>query len=152
LVAEHAGDAAPDFALPIQVGGLFPITDVWRIEPGLEPPERLRVHIAQFAREIAGEAGLAEYIAPADDGIGFVCCMPPSPDESSSGFVRALSNLLCLLCGESDLGSLLRGRLFSASEPARLSNAGLVKLFRLLRLARRLLDNEAGPDIETGDL
>jgi len=40
-----------------------------------------------------------------------------------------------------DLGPLLHGLGGSA---ARLSDAGLVKLFRLLRLARRLLDLEAG--------
>ncbi|MDR0441216.1 MAG: ParB family protein, partial [Candidatus Accumulibacter sp.] len=62
LVAEHAGGASPDFALPIQADGLYPITDVWRIEPSLDTPEALRTHIAQFAREIAGEVGLAECI------------------------------------------------------------------------------------------
>jgi hypothetical protein len=38
-----------------------------------------------------------------------------------------------------DLGPLLHGH---GSTSARLSDAGLVKLFRLLRLARRLLDLE----------
>jgi ParB family protein of integrating conjugative element (PFGI_1 class) len=157
LVAEHAGESqsAPDapedapHTLPIQVGGLFPITDVWRIEPGLDTPERLRIQTAQFAREIAGEAGLSEYVAPTDDGIGFVCA-PPPPDELPSPLARALSSLLGLLCGETDLASLLRGRRFPipvfASGAARLSDAGFIKLFRLPRLSRRLLDIEAGPD------
>ncbi|MCY1182413.1 hypothetical protein D9M73_229720 [compost metagenome] len=46
-----------------------------------------------------------------------------------------------------DLGPLLHGH---GSSAPRLSDAGLVKLFRLLRLARRLLDLEAGePDHES---
>ena len=40
-----------------------------------------------------------------------------------------------------DLGPLLHGH---GGLVTRLSDAGLVKLFRLLRLARRLLDLEAG--------
>jgi ParB family protein of integrating conjugative element (PFGI_1 class) len=171
LVAEHAGEAVPDFAdnvlraIPIQAGGLFPITDVWYIKPSLDTPEHLRIHIAQFAREIAGESRLADCIEPKDVGIGFVC-QTPSQSDSLSGFDRALLTLLQLLSGdpnpatltdllrEVDLGSLLRGRFVQSSvedfvedfiEPSRLSDNGLVKLFRLLRLARRLLDWEVGP-------
>jgi hypothetical protein len=129
-VAEHVGNARPDFALPIQADGLCPITDVWRIEPGLDTPECLRLHIAQFAREIAGEAGLAGCIEPVDDGIGFVCAFP-SPDGALSDFGHAVLSLLCLLSGGS---------------PPALSDAGLIKLFRLLRLSRRLLDIEADAD------
>ena len=133
MMAEHAGDASPDFvenaprALPLQADGLYPITDVWRIEPGLDTPECLRTHIAQFAREIAGEAGLAECITPVDDGIGFVCV---SPSDSLSDSARAVLGCLSLL----------------SDSPPVLSNTGLVKLFRLLRLSRRLLDIEAGAD------
>jgi ParB family protein of integrating conjugative element (PFGI_1 class) len=166
MVAEHAGEVVPNFAdnvlraIPIQVGGLFPITDVWYIEPGLDTPEHLRAHIAQFAREIAEEARLADCIEPNDIGIGFVCTRP-SPNDSLSGFDRTLMTLLYLLsCDPNpatladllrdvDLGSLLRGRFIQVSvedsiEPSRLSDSGLVKLYRLLRLARRLLDREAG--------
>ena len=134
MVTEHAGDASPDFAenapraLPIQADGLYPITDVWRIEPGLDTPECLRTHTAQFARGIAGEAGLSECIEPVDDGIGFVCA-PPSdalPDSS-----RAMLGLLSLL---------------SSASPPIPSDVGLIKLFRLLRLSRRLSDIEAGAD------
>jgi ParB family protein of integrating conjugative element (PFGI_1 class) len=138
MVAEHVGDAAPDCAenvpraFPIQVGGLYPITDLWRIEPGLDTPERLRIHIAQFAREIAEEAGLAECVTPVDDGIGFACASSSDPPAEGG---RALLDLLHLLSGDSELGALLRGRL---------SDAGLVKLFRILRLARRLRDIETG--------
>ena len=42
------GRQAADFranalrAIPVQVGGLYPISDVWYIEPGLDVPDRLR--------------------------------------------------------------------------------------------------------------
>src|SRR5690606_628654 len=55
LVADHMGDTHQDFeanvlkAIPVQAGGLYPISDVWYIEPGLDTPDSLRVHIAQFA-------------------------------------------------------------------------------------------------------
>ena len=160
MVAEQVeqGGAHPDFAekvlraLPIQADGLYPISDIWQIEPSLDTPECLRVHIAQYAREIAGEAGLAEWITPVGNGIGFVCSLPAAP---LSDFGRAILGLLSLLSGDADpaflafqgeidLASLLRGRLAPEGEAFRLSDDGLVKLFRLLRLARRLLDIEAG--------
>jgi hypothetical protein len=156
LVDEHAGETRPDFAenvlraIPIQVGGLFPITDVWHIESSLDTPERLRLHIAQFAREIAGEAGLSECITSVERGIGFVCT---SPADSLPEFGRAVLALLRLLSGDSapalqtDLAALLLipG---AGTEPSRLSDEGLIKFFRLLRLARRLLDIETGAALE----
>ena len=48
LVADQTGEALPDFeanvlqAIPVQAGGLYPISDVWYIEPGLDAPDRLR--------------------------------------------------------------------------------------------------------------
>jgi hypothetical protein len=62
MVADQLGDAARlrgqcAACDPVQAGGLYPISDVWYIEPGLDVPDRLRVHIAQFAREIAGRSG-----------------------------------------------------------------------------------------------
>src|SRR5690606_20261721 len=71
LVAEQTGEPMPGFAenvlqaIPVQAGsGLFPISDVWYIDPGLDSPDRLRIHIAQFAREIAEEADLTDCIEP----------------------------------------------------------------------------------------
>ncbi|PMR75297.1 ParB family protein [Billgrantia endophytica] len=164
LVAEHTGDTPPDFegnvlqAIPVQAGGLYPISDVWYIDPSLGTPERLRIHIAQFASEIAAEAELATHIEAIDDGIGFRCYtdddgvqMPPrrvllallhaltlSYPASASAPLPSTSALAA------DLAALLQGTL--ATDPAlpRLSDDGLVKLFRLIRLARYLLDIEAG--------
>jgi ParB family protein of integrating conjugative element (PFGI_1 class) len=160
LMAEQMGDEAPaDFearvlqAIPIQAGGLYPITDVWYIEPSLDEPERLRLHIAQFACEIANEAAIDDHIEPRDDGIGFICMtLPEDSLQVLPPFARTVLALLASLSGEDitakglDRGLLsdqLANLLFGQGGPnQRLSDTALVKLFRLLRLARRLLDLE----------
>jgi ParB family protein of integrating conjugative element (PFGI_1 class) len=157
LVANQMGDKLPDFeadalrAIPVQAGGLYPISDVWYIEPGLDVPDRLRVHIAQFAREIAEEVGVAEQVEPSDGSIGFVCVAPPAA-RAMPPFARAVLTLLQALCATRAAAGLDRARLADDLAPLlcgggahpRLSDAALVKLFRLLRLARRLVDLETG--------
>ena len=158
LVADQLGDALlPDFSanvlqsIPVQAGGLYPISDVWSIDPGLDTPDRLRIHIAQFAREIAGEADLDDCIDDRTDGIGFACCAHAQP---LSAVGRTALALLACLAGQqlakvgiddghvvAELPMLLHGQ---GDATRRLSDTSLVKLFRLLRLARRLLDLEAG--------
>jgi len=161
MVADQLGDKLPDFevdalrAIPVQAGGLYPVSDVWYIEPSLDVPDRLRVYIAQFAREIAAEAAVADHVEASDCGIGFVC-VAPVVDQAKAlpAFAHGVLILLHALSTESvpatgldrarladDLGPLLHGH---GGLATRLSDAGLVKLFRLLRLARRLLDLEAG--------
>ncbi|MBA3931207.1 MAG: hypothetical protein C0521_16630, partial [Xanthomonas sp.] len=161
MVADQLGDKLPDFeadalrAIPVQVGGLYPISDVWYVEPGLDVPDRLRVHIAQFAREIGEEAAVGDHIEASVGGIGFVCVAPAvGQAKALPAFARAVLNLLHVLSAAplaangldrarlaDELAALLHGHGGSAT---RLSDAALVKLFRLLRLARRLLDLEAG--------
>lgn len=158
MVADQLGDALPpDFSanvlqsIPVQAGGLYPISDVWYIDPSLDTPECLRIHVAQFAREIAGEADLDECIDDRPDGIGFVC-RARTQDPGPLG--RAVLALLACLAGQQsadvglDHGQIvidLPALLYGQGEAARrLSDTALVKLFRLLRLARRLLDLETG--------
>ncbi|MBG7337143.1 ParB family protein [Pseudomonas aeruginosa] len=161
MVADQLGDKVPDFeadalrAIPVQAGGLYPISDVWYIEPSLDVPDRLRVHIAQFAREIGEEAAVADHIEASVGGIGFVCAAPVvGQAKALPAFARAVLTLLHVLSAAppsangvdrarlaDELAALLHGHGGSAT---RLSDAALVKLFRLLRLARRLLDLEAG--------
>jgi hypothetical protein len=157
MVASQLGDGvAPDFernalqAIPVQAGGLYPISDVWYIDPGLDTPERLRIHIGQFAREIADEAALGDAVAACDEGIGFVCTLPSA---HAPRMARATGLLLAALNGGETLSDA-DCRQFVAELPAllhdgdgttpRLSDTALVKLFRLLRLARRLFDLESG--------
>ena len=158
MVADRLGDALPpDFSanvlqsIPVQAGGLYPISDVWYIDASLDTPERLRIHVAQFAREIAGEARLDECIDDRPDGIGFAC-RAHAQDLEPLG--RAVLALLACMAGQQpadvgldnrqfviDLSALLHGQ---GDATRRLSDTALVKLFRLLRLARRLLDLDAG--------
>lgn len=164
LVAEHTGERLPDFtdnalrAIPIQVDGLFPITDVWYIDPIMDSPDRLRVHIAQFAREIAEEGGLADCIVSSDTGIGFTITTIPEI-QNASVFSRTLLALLHAFASSHDInmprptllenfllddgiGILLLGNhTQQANANLQLHDSGLVKLFRLLRLARRLLES-----------
>ncbi|MFZ3204347.1 MAG: hypothetical protein WA161_10815, partial [Pseudomonas sp.] len=149
-------------AIPVQAGGLFPISDVWYIEPGLDSPDRLRIHIAQFAQEIAEEADLLDCIETANTGVGFTCT-PPHQGASPPAFGRMVLALLRALSlphtavpDQNDLrlddhlgALLLGGGVRDTGALPRLSDNGLVKLFRLVRLARRLLDLEANPDAAT---
>ena len=157
MVADRMGDKLPDFAanvlqaVPVQAGGGYPISGVWDIQPGPDAPGRPRVHLPPFGPEIADEATVADHVEPRDSGIGFVCVVG-SEGRSLPAFAHAVLTLLHALSAASlpatgldrarladDLGPLLHGH---GSTSARLSDAGLVKLFRLLRLARRLLDLE----------
>ena len=176
LVADHMGDTLQDFeanvlkAIPVQAGGLYPISDVWYIEPGLDTPDRLRVHIAQFAREIADEADQADRIDSVADGIGFTCNMDGYSADShtipltgravltllhvlSAGYQPApeMTDTLNNLRLMDTMGPLLQGRKYGSNvQVSRLSDHSLVKLFRLLRLARRLLDLESNDATGTG--
>lgn len=165
------GEAPSEFestdllSIPARADGLYPVSDIWDIEPGLNAPERLRVHIAQLAREIADEADLAGQVVACDDGIGFSCVGDPSrkDDRSKAQFARAVLALLHVLSAPyrssprsagrvetlhlaSDIGLLLLGageaQAMEAHQSVRLSDDGLVKLLRLVRLARRLLELE----------
>ncbi|WP_297185350.1 ParB family protein [uncultured Porticoccus sp.] len=174
LLADQTGNTQPDFestvlqAIPVQAGGLYPITDVWYIEPGLDVSDSLRVHIAQFATEMAHETGQAHHIQPTDTGIGFHCdlqalsvdghVMPlmgravltllhalSAGFHSSSPPTGGIDNLRLLDL----LGPLLQGRQGTHHDSlSRLSDNGLVKLFRLLRLSRRLVELESGTGTE----
>jgi len=157
LIAEQLGEAPPpDFAsnvlqsIPVQAGGLYPISDIWHIDPGLDEPQRLRTHIAQFAREIADEASLPDSIEDCADGIGFICHVHAQHLSASGQTVLAL---LSSIAAQHAAGIGLDDALLHRALPAllhgqsdaapRLSDTALVKLFRLIRLARRLVDLEA---------
>lgn len=153
LTAEHLAEPLADFAstdeqaIPVQVGGMDPIPEIWVIAPELDEPGALRVHIAQLAQEIAAEADLDAGIEASAEGIGYRC-----RDVAIQAEARPLFGLLSALSGSADSTVALPGLpadhlaalLLGAGEArvARLSDAGLIKLFRVLRLARRLRELE----------
>jgi ParB family protein of integrating conjugative element (PFGI_1 class) len=165
-IAAATGDTIPDFrtnvlqAIPVQAGGLHPISDVWHIAAGLDSQESLRVHIAQLAREIAAEAGADGRIQSVTDGAGFMVVTTGHSTAPNSFFERAVVGLLTALSTPyltasgrrqtdslrlgDDLGILLQGSApgmqHRADHLTRLSDVAIVKLFRLIRLARRLFE------------
>jgi ParB family protein of integrating conjugative element (PFGI_1 class) len=166
-IADATGERLEDFrdnavrAIPVQAGGLYPISDVWYIEPALDAPFALRRHIAQLVLEIADEAKLAHRIEEVDDGVGFRCDSSSSSRHELplSSFEQSVLELLDALSGDYAsagrnsiasrppalrLGPLLLGtaRSHQSAVPVqqRLSDQAIVKLFRLIRLTRRLVD------------
>jgi len=164
-LATVTGELIPDFAdsclhsIPVQVGGMHPISDLWYIERQIDVPAELRRLIFGLAEEILTEAQIEVELAASVTGIGYVFSVD---DQASS------TALLCLLRGLEgslaaqehladdsradsmpgvSLGQLLLGALMSGKDGGdhvqRLSDQSLVKLFRVIRLARRLLDLEA---------
>ncbi|MDR6610537.1 ParB family protein [Pseudomonas synxantha] len=146
MVAEHTGDIpnSPKGVLPLAQNSLFPISDIWNIEPGLDAPERLRVHISQFAREIAQDSEQAECITTVDEGIGFRCAAsPPNFPHKPAPLIALLNTLTTDAPAPSaplEIGALLLGANGGDGACERMSDANLIKLFRLIRLARRLID------------
>jgi ParB family protein of integrating conjugative element (PFGI_1 class) len=81
MVADRAGRcAAPDFSasvlqsIPVQAGGLYPISDVWHIDrgPGHSPSACASTSRSSHARSRARQAWI-ECIEDRADGIGFAC-------------------------------------------------------------------------------
>lgn len=170
------GEHLPDFntnaliSIPVQAGGLHPISDVWYIERVLDQPHELRPIIAQLAREIAHLSGInPDSVIDVPGGLGFLCQDPPedvdlsdlannvltllqsisgvyaialikeSPEQpldvSEFQFTAALAQLLLGSPRYEDREAILQGRL---------DDTCIVKLFRLIRLGRRLVELEMG--------
>lgn len=166
IAREVFGEELPDFeecavsAIPVQAGGLHPVSDIWYIEQPLDTPAQLRMAIASLAREMAGYAGYADSVLEQEDGLGFTLHL----DRLDLGTPRAagIHLLLTALLRAQDevdwedrkqlpsalFGQLLLGvyQLPLADRPAldvgleRLPDVLLIKLYRLIRLARRLIE------------
>ncbi|MQB14581.1 chromosome partitioning protein ParB [Pseudomonas lactis] len=137
-----------------------PIDDLWIITPPLDTPEQLRLAIAGLAREMAAYAGDAEGIIDQKLGLGFTLDIERL-DLSAPRSTGVHLMLLALLRAQDEVnwedrkqipsalfGQLLLGvyQLPLPDQPAtdvgleRLPDSLLIKLFRLIRLARRLID------------
>lgn len=169
------GETLPDFnanclvAIPIQAGGLHPISDLWYIEREIDEPTQLRKHLAQLAVEILESVSAPGDIVEVEGGIGFTYKQPDEDlDVTATAhhtvtLLQSLSGAtaiaLTMLREQADpmnalgefefaagLGQLLLGQPLSAEhapgDEGRLSDGALVKLFRIIRLARRLIDLE----------
>lgn len=172
------GEVLPDFAsnalvaIPVQAGGLNPISDLWYIEREIDNAMTLRQHIAQLAREIASSVKAPGQFIDIEGGVGFSYRHPDAEGEveitataqhtltllqSLSGSVAIVLKMIqeqpdlqvdALTDFEfaAGLGQLLLGQPYTKDNPpeteGRLSDGALVKLFRIIRLARRLIDLE----------
>jgi len=174
-VAALSGETLPDFnsnclvAIPVQAGGLHPITDLWYIERQIDQPGELRNQVAQLAVEILESVNGPGDIQVIDGGIGFKYKQPETEVEVTATaqhtliLLQSLSGAMAIALkmlseqpdpasalGEFEfaagLGQLLLGQPLGAEqapgEEGRLSDGALVKLFRIIRLARRLIDLE----------
>ncbi|UXZ97270.1 ParB N-terminal domain-containing protein [Pseudomonas phytophila] len=175
------GEELPDFkanalvSIPVQAGGLHPISDVWYIERILDQPDELRPVIAQLAREIAHLSGIgSDSVIDVPGGLGFLCQEPPGDSELTNLANHALTLLQSIsgvyaiaLTKESPeqpldvsefqftaaLGQLMLGSPRYEDRDAvlqgRLDDACIVKLFRLIRLGRRLVELEMENGVQT---
>jgi ParB family protein of integrating conjugative element (PFGI_1 class) len=173
-IAAMDGEILPDFnanalvSIPVQAGGLFPISDVWYIERELDFPKDLRQVAAQLAREIAEISGLGgRYVIDVQAGAGFICNEPAEDVELTDKsahtltLLQALSGVFAIALEQQPteqplelaefkftaaLGELLFGQMSLPGQPpstnTRLDDAAIVKLFRLIRLGRRLVELE----------
>lgn len=133
LIADHVSpNAAPELAplesVPLDTNSLYRIDDIWHIDPGLDVPHRLRIHINQFAREIAEEAGHLDAVVQTVSGLGFLCTL--DAPEGALSLLHALDKP----------GTTIQPHelLLSSNSNQYLSDESLIKIFRLIRLARRL--------------
>ncbi|WP_434701851.1 ParB family protein [Pseudomonas sp. D1-36] len=154
---------------PSQIVETCPIDDIWIIAPTLDTPEQLRLAIAGLAREMAAYAGHPESIIDQKCGLGFALNM----EQLDLAAPRATSihlMLLALLRAQDEVnwadrkqlpsalfGQLLLGvyQLPLADRPAmdvgleRLPDSLLIKLYRLIRLARRLIDLSISVEVDS---
>ncbi|ABA74733.1 ParB family protein [Pseudomonas fluorescens] len=134
--------------------------DLWTIAPALDCPEQLRFAVAQLAREMASYAGDPESVIDQPHGLGFTLDIERL-DLAASRSTGIHLLLLALLRAQDDVnwedrkllpsalfGQLLLGvyQLPLPDRPTvdvgleRLPDLVLIKLYRLIRLARRLID------------
>ncbi|MDT3722963.1 ParB family protein [Pseudomonas oryzihabitans] len=160
-------------AIPVQAGGLYAVSDVWYIERNIDDSDSLRKVLRMLALEVAELSDVpGDLLMSTELGLGFALTSPQEDLtergttawqflQSLSGMYRyaiardpdAAADLAASVAEETatfalNLGQLLIGNPLFDSTPAspdgRMTDAALVKLFRIVRLARRLIELEAG--------
>ncbi len=152
---------------PVQADGFHSVGDLWHITPAHDTPEQLRTAIFNLARDLARYAGQADSVVEQLDGLGYALRMEPL--ERSSPRATGIQLLLTALLRAHDdvqwedrqqLPAALFGQLLIGvyevplnDRPAlnvgleRLADEQLIQLFRLIRLARCLIDQTLEPSL-----
>lgn len=167
LIREQIDRETATEAVPTFEAGT--IDDIWTIAPTLDTPEQLRSAIATLAREMAAYAGHPESIIDQQHGLGFALNIE-RVDLAAPRATGVHLLLLALLRAQDEVnwedrkqlpsalfGQLLLGvyQLPLTDRPAvdvgleRLPDGLLIKLYRLIRLARRLIDLTLTPQNES---
>lgn len=158
----EAHAVAPTSAL---ADGFHSVGEFWHIEQALDTPEQLRLAIVNLARDMASYAGYADSVIEQQDGLGYTLRIEPF--ERVSARTTSIQLLLTALLRAHDdidwddrqhLPSALFGQLLIGvyglplnDLPTmdvgleRLPDEQLINLFRLIRLARRLIDLTLAP-------
>ena len=145
---------------PVQADEFHIVGDLWHIEPAHDTPEQLRSAIFNLAQHLASYAGQADSVVEQQDGLGYALRMEPL--EQSSPRATGMQLLLTALLRAHDeaqwedrqqLPAALFGQLLIGvyqiplnDRPAlnvgleRLPDEQMLQLFRLIRLARRLIE------------
>lgn len=167
-VAAHDGEILPDFdecavtAIPVQAGGkIANVADVWYIEGRHDDPASLRQQIYLLAAEIAMWGGSVKYVnETGNEGLGFcINSENPMPDDKKGAtaiyLLHAVLRLFVILPDDFKItfdAGLISQVLIGSYDiqigpyPAeeapleRLPDDVLIRFFRLIRLARRLVD------------
>jgi hypothetical protein len=168
LVADATGTPLEDLrseaqrSMPVAAGDLTLSSDIWHIAPEIDAIDSLRIHASQLAAEIAREVGAAAAIESVNDGIGFNCAQgsvrqsDPLTARASLMLLSAISVRFLLKPARPVLNDVRLSEYLAAllmgERPGhrlaelRLSDASLVKLFRLIRLGRRILELQLEDD------
>lgn len=143
---ENSDHQKIESATTIPVDGLFPVPEALSIDPALDTLDALRKHIAQLAREIAAEGGAGGCIEDTEGGLGYQCS-EGQPDTAQGSTVVVLLSLLSNIEQPDPLAALLQGPPSNGVAP--LTDIGLLRVFRLISLSRRLLEWRSLPPPET---
>lgn len=127
-------------SIPVTVGGLSRVSDIWMVYPQQDSVEALRNLIDLLALEIAVWADLVDCMrSTQESGIGFTL---RRPESFASQEAAAAWDLLACLSGNHDVAidPMNMQQLLTQQLPDEL----LIKYFRMIRLTRRLQELDGG--------
>ncbi|MFD1260443.1 MULTISPECIES: ParB family protein [Entomomonas] len=146
-------------SIPVEAGGgLAEVSNIWYISKQIEnSPELIREEIFNLACDIAKEGNYQSWLIKTNEGLGFgMQPMATSNTDQSEAIGLLLTSLLRMLDGVQTTQALpnalfcqlliggydiqIGNKPPEATGLERLSDVLLIKLFRLIRLARHLVD------------